>query len=253
MHMGVEDALIKQFVKIENYHIDPAQLRKPLPPQNDAAIKIVSFADPDVRRRILSEETPRDWSKISMRIMADCQSGAFHHYSRFRDVTEHDNIPRVFSLPMMRTGEYQQQFFPPYLVLAAASDYASWRWHQLSDGFDMDIYLDCAERFTQMAVEGDHKCLILLPPEGLSASRYMLYETCDIEATKARHPALNDFWREKARRHPGQIQLIEVADALRGDEIQSAHHYLPSGLKRLAGLIDGWYEAQTGAAESAAA
>ena len=53
MHMGIEDAMIRHLVKIEDYRIDPAQLRKPLPAQSSAAIRIVPYSDPQVRRRIL--------------------------------------------------------------------------------------------------------------------------------------------------------------------------------------------------------
>ncbi len=253
MHMGVEDAMIRQLVKIEDYQIDPAQLRKPLPPQSSKAITLMPYADPEVRKRILDAEAPRDWSKISLRIMADCQSGAFFHYSRFRDVIEHDNNPRLFSLPMMMTGEYEAQDFPPYLMFAAASDYAVWRWHKLSDTFDLDIYRQCAERFVELVVTGHRKCLVTLPPQDLHIYKYMLHKDCDLEETRARHPVLNDLWRDIARRHPGHFTLIELADELAGDDYVSAHHYAPSALRHIAGLIDDWYAAQTGKAEPIAA
>jgi FkbH-like protein len=253
MHMGVEDAMIRHLVKMEDYKIDPAQLRKPLPAQSSAAIRIVPYSDPQVRRRILDAEAPRDWSKISLRIMADCQSGAFFHYSRFRDVIEHDNNPRLFSLPMMKTGEYEKQDFPPHLMFAAASDYAVWRWHKLAPTFDLDLYRDCGDRFVDMVVSGNRKCLVALPPQDLEICKYMLHRDCDLEATKARHPVLNDYWREVARRHPDHFTIIELADELKGDDLVSAHHYAPSALKHIAGLIDDWYEDQMSRAPARAA
>src|SRR5207244_1037785 len=110
MHMGVEDYLLGALR--ERYpHIDLSSLRKPLPAQSAAAIRHRPFEDADVRARVLAQEAPRDWSKIRLRLMCDCQSGAFHHYSRFRDEIDFDNIPRVFTLPMMLTGQWAEQSF----------------------------------------------------------------------------------------------------------------------------------------------
>ncbi len=206
MHMGVEDAMMRAVVALDDYRIDPGQLRKPLPAQSSKAITVASYGDREVRKRILAAEAPRDWSKISLRIMADCQSGAFHHYSRFRDIADHDNWPRLFSLPMMRTGEYAQQDFPRCLVYTPATDYARLAlgecFRDAGTDIDIDIYKDCAERFTHMVIAGNHNAFCRCPPQDLETAKYLLYVNCDVVATRARHPILNDLWREIARRVP---------------------------------------------------
>jgi len=244
MHMGVEDAMIRHLAE-RGYSLDATQFRKPLPPQSAKAITTLPYADTKVRARILSEEAPRDWSKVQLRIMADCQSGAFHHYSRHRDAIDFDNAPRVFSLPQMLTGETEGQHFPRYLVYTAASDYVDWRWKTLSLVTDLDIFKRSVAAFEEMVVKGDHKILLFLPPQDLPVEMFELHVGCDSQRSHAIHPALNDIWREVAKRHPNHFTLIELADMLAPDELVHAHHYVPSALKRMAGAIDDWFETET--------
>jgi FkbH-like protein len=246
MHMGVEDAMIRMLAE-RGYPLDAAQMKKPLPPQSARAITTLSYADPAVRARVLAEEAPRDWDKLQLRVMADCQSGAFHHYSRFGDEMDFDNNPRLFSLPQMVTGEYAEQRFPRYLAYAAASDYTVWRWAKLTpDRIDMGVYRECADRFTDMVVRGDHRCLIFLPQEDLPLAMYELHLGCVREEAKALHPGLNGYWRDAAARHPAHFTLVELADMLVPEDLVHAHHYVPSALQRIAGVIDDWYAGETG-------
>jgi FkbH-like protein len=220
MHMGIEDAMARHLATMEVHKIDPASLRKPLPAQSASEVTAVSFADAAARKRILEQEAPRDWSKIALRIMADCQSGALYHYSRFRDVADYDNNPRLFSLPMMATGEFEQQDFPPYLVFAVATDYQDWRWAELTAVFDHDLYRDCADRFVAMVIKGGHKCLILIPPD---------------------NAPLNLYWRAVCADHADNFSLIELSDEVDETELIRSDHYRPSALKRIAGRIDQWF------------
>ncbi len=252
MHMGVEDFIVGM-LEDRGYRLDPAQLRKPLPAQSRRAIQGISYADAPVRRRILAAVAPRDWSKISLRIMADCQSAAYHHYSRFREEIDFDNNPRLFMLPMMHTGAFESQNFPRCLVYATATDFVDVRWQAVSPALDESLYADCAARFARMVVEGGHQCLLLIPLQGLAPDAYDIHLSCTREAMQARHPVLNDLWRDIARRHPEHFTLIELADHVASEEIIHAHHYVPSALRHIAGLIDGWYEAQTDKAEPIAA
>lgn len=247
MHMGVEDAMIRVLAE-RGYPLHAsAAFKKPLPPQSSKAITLLSYADAEVRARVLAEEAPRDWSQVDLRIMADCQSGAFFHYSRHQSVTDFDNNPRLFSLPQMKTGAYREQRFPRHLVYTAATDYIDWRWEAFSPEIDYALFLECADRFVEMAVQGGHKVLLLLPPEGLGPKMYELHVGCVPERSRVWHPVLNHYWRGVAARFPGVFTLIELKDALAADELIHAHHYVPSALQKISAMIDDWYDVETGA------
>ncbi len=49
MHMGIEDEMARQLATMEVYKIDPASLRKPLPPQSASGVTTASFADAAAR------------------------------------------------------------------------------------------------------------------------------------------------------------------------------------------------------------
>lgn len=246
MHMGVEDAMIRRLAE-RGHRIEPMHLRKRLPPQSARAITMLPFHDPEVRTRVLAEEAPRDWSKIQLRLMADCQSGAFHHYSGFRDEFDFDNNPRLFSLPMMLTGEYASQHFPRYLVYTAATDFVDWRWTKLTPTVDPSLFSAAVDRFVEMVVAGNHRCLLFLPPQEGPIELFHLHRGCVYERARAIHPTLNNIWRTAVARQADHFTLIELADLLAPEDMVHAHHYVPSALQRIAGLIDDWYVEQRGA------
>lgn len=156
MHMGVEDYLLKRS-SWRLGDVDLSRLRKPLPPQSARAITDVSFGDPAVRDRVFAQAAPRDWSGVELRVMADCQSGVIHHYSRFRDRMDFDNWPRLFSLPMLMSWNQARQQFPGYLVYTAALDYIENRWTDVSTALDYGNYINCAEVFCNMVVSGGQR------------------------------------------------------------------------------------------------
>ncbi|MES2496788.1 MAG: HAD-IIIC family phosphatase [Pseudomonadota bacterium] len=240
MHMGVEDYLLRALS--ERYdRVGLDRLQKALPPQSSRAIANLPFEDPRVRGRILAEESPRDWSKISLRLMCDCQSGAFHHYSRFRDEIDFDNIPRLFTLPMMLTGEYRDQHFPDHLVYTPATDYMDWRWDG-PDVIDPAAYEKAARRFCAMIVGGRHKLLLVLPPENAPEGRYDIVTAVSAASMKTRTRKWNGLWRSFAARHPELISCTELGDFVEdADMAVHAYHYVPSALKQIAERIDIWF------------
>jgi FkbH-like protein len=243
MHMGVEDAMIRRLAE-RGFRVAPSELRKRLPEQSARAITVLPFHDSEVRTRVLAEEAPRDWSKVRLRLMTDCQSGAFYHYSRFQAVTDYDNAPRVFSLPMMLTGEYAAQRLPPYLVYTAAIDLVDWRWRKLSPIVDLSLFEEALGRFTDMVVRGNHRCLIFLPPQDGPLEFFQLHENCAAHRYRGNHPVVNALWRAAAARLPDHITLVELAGMLAPEDMVHAHHYVPSALQRIAGVIDDWYSEQ---------
>lgn len=243
MHMGVEDFLMRALS--ERYgRIGLHRLRKALPAQSSAAITLRPFEAPEVRARILAEEAPRDWSKVRLRLMCDCQSGAFHHYSRFREAMDFDNIPRVFTLPMMLDGRHAGQGFPEFLVYTPATDYMDWRWEDLMPVIDPAAYAEAARRFEEMIVAGGHRLLLFLPPEDAADALYDVVDTATPSEMRDRNRTWNALWRAMAGRHPGLIRCIDLTGLVgEADMVIHAYHYTPSTLRRMAGMVDDWYEA----------
>jgi FkbH-like protein len=245
MHMGIEDAMIQRLREfyISNLRLD--NFRKQLPRQRAVGITRESYLVPTIRERILEREAPRDPARIKLRLMCDCQSGAFHHYSRFRDEAEFDMNPRLFTLPMMMTGEHLPQFFPRYLVFAAATDYLRSRWVALDVAFTPENYAEAARRFCRFLAEGDHRMFLMLPPEDAPDRCYHPPMSPRRTFVRSDGIAWNALWRALAAEYPDHIQLEELTGNIPVEYMTDASHYRPPYLKELAGKIDDWYEAAT--------
>ncbi|HEX8445248.1 MAG TPA: hypothetical protein VF649_01425 [Sphingomonas sp.] len=241
MHMGVEDFLMSALA--ERYgQIDLSALAKPLPSQSAAAITYVPFEQ--VRDQVLATHAPRDGANIRIRVMSDCMSGGFHHYSRFKDEMDFDNIPRVFSLPAMLTGAYREQIFPEFLVYNPAIDYMEPRWTSVMDVIDPAIYEAAHRAFCGMVIDSDRKLLLLLSPENASDRFYAILPHMTGAALKARDTRFNQLWRDAAARNPDRISVVELSDFVtEADMLTHAYHYSPSILKHMTEIVDGWFMA----------
>lgn len=240
MHMGVEDFLVKALM--ERYGaIDLSTLAKPLPVQTSAAITYVPFEA--VREQILASQAPQDWSKIRIRIMSDCMSGAFHHYSRFKDIIDFDNIPRVFALASMLTDTAREQPFPGHLVYNVAIDYMDQRWKTVFDVIDPAVYAQAVDAFRAMIVASGRKALLFLPPNAADDSRYAVLPHMSGAELKARDRSFNALWREAAASHADHFEIVDLGDFVtEADMLGHAYHYTPSCMKRMTEIIDDWYE-----------
>jgi hypothetical protein len=243
MHMGVEDFLMKALA--ERYgEIDVSALAKPLPAQTSAAITYVPFEA--VREQILASQAPQDWSKIRIRIMSDCMSGAFHHYSRFKEAIDFDNIPRVFSLSSMVTGAYKDQRFPDFLVYNVAIDYMDWRWKSVFEDIDPAVYAQALGAFSDMVVTSGRKELLFLPPNGADDSKYAVLPNISAADLKNRDRAFSALWHEAAARHPSHFEIVDLGKFItEADMVGHAYHYTPSAMKRMTEIIDDWYERES--------
>jgi hypothetical protein len=146
-------------------------------------------------------EAPRDPAAIDLRIMCDCQSGGIAHYSRHRDRADFDNLPRAFNLPMMLTSGHADQHFPPYLVYSAATGYLDWRWSDVMDTLDIAAYGECVIRFCALVLKGDHRLLVLLPPDNAAADKYYTPAFPTRTFGRDRAIALNPLWKAAAALH----------------------------------------------------
>jgi FkbH-like protein len=247
MHMGVEDFLLK-FLLARYPDVDLGRLHKPLPVQSSRAITAVSFAgDPAVRERVLARETQHDPSRIDMRVMADCQSGIIHHYSRFQDRMDFDNQPRFFNLPMMKTWWYASQKFPRYLVYTAALDYVAIRWTRINELLDYPTYLQSADAFCNIVIRGDHRALIILPPLDADEIHYQDPASSKPHGFEWEFGEFgNDFWLSMASRFPNHIACIDLTGLIAPEEMIDADHYQPSVFRRLAVMVDDWYAQHQG-------
>lgn len=239
MGLGVEDFLLHALSQRYGA-IDLSALVKPLPNQSSAAITSVPFEA--VREQILATQAPRDLARIRLRVMSDCMSGAFHHYSRFKDEIDFDNIPRVFKLSSMITGAFDNAAFPEFLAYNTAIDYMDWRWEGVMERIDPAVYARAVEGLCTLVVEGSRKLLLFLPPENAPESLHAVLPNLTGAQLKARDRAFNALWREAARRHARNITVIELDDFITtADMLGHAYHYTPSSLKHMTGILDDWY------------
>ena len=133
--------------------------------------------------------------------MCDCQSGGIAPYSRHRDRADFDNLPRAFNLPMMLTGGHADQHFPPYLVYSAATDHLDWRWSDVMDTLDIAAYGKCVIRFCALVLKGDHRLLVLLPPDNAAVGKYYTLAFPTRTFGRDRSIALNPLWKAAAALH----------------------------------------------------
>jgi hypothetical protein len=93
-----------------------------------------------------------------------------------------------------------------------------------------------------VVVGGERKCLLLLPPQSAPVEMYGVHRNCDPVELHRLHAVFNDAWRAIARKHPDSFSIIELEQHLTRAECSHIHHYIPSALKRITGMIDDWYE-----------
>ncbi|SFK26557.1 HAD-superfamily phosphatase, subfamily IIIC/FkbH-like domain-containing protein [Sphingomonas sp. NFR04] len=239
MHMGIEAAMLHRLVCFYRPP-DFKHLRKPLPEQPAVGITYAPVTDPANLARIREKEG-KQRATPKLRIICDCQSGALQHYSRFADEIEFDANPRLFSLPMMKTGTYREQVFPQHLVFAAATDYLPFRWEERDVPFDPETYEECARAFCEAMNDGERRMLVILPPEDAPDRCY--YPEARIRRAFARDNGLgwNALWRALASQYPAIIDLMELTGRIAHEEMVDACHYIPPRLREISGWIDDWY------------
>lgn len=239
MHMGIEDAMLQRLLR---YYQPPLfdRFRKPLSEQPAIGITIASIADPANLARIRAKEG-KTHRTTALRIICDCQSGALQHYSRFAEEIEFDSHPRLFSLPMMNTGEHLSQLFPSRLVFAAATDYIPYRWQERGATLTPETYAEGARAFCRSMAAPERRMLVILPPEDAPARCYPPEASIRRAYSLENGSAWNALWRDLAREYPEMVDILELTGTLASDEMVDACHYTPPALRRISGWIDNWY------------
>jgi FkbH-like protein len=239
MHMGIEDAMLQRLLR---YYRPPLfdRFRKPLPEQPAVGITIASTTEPANLARIRAKEGKAP-NQGALRIICDCQSGALQHYSRFADETEFDSHPRLFSLPMVQSGEHHAQLFPSRLVFATATDYIPYRWEERGVTLTHEAYAESARAFCREMAGQDRRMLVILPPEDAPARCYPPEASIRRAYSLDNGKAWNALWRTLAGQYPEMIDLLELTGRITADEMVDACHYTPPCLRRISGWIDAWY------------
>lgn len=238
MHMGVEAFMLSR-LRARYPHLDVSRLKKEVPDETPDWIKELPFLDTAARSKITSTELPDIRKSIALRIMYDCQSGGIAHFSRWREVTDFDNSPRLFSMPMVLADEYEKQSFPPLLVYGAGVDYLDWRWAGRVAELRTDIYSTCVRTFCAFIETRGCKMLVVLPPLNAPDDKYCPSVHSSRSHTRARGIEFNRIWRDCVKGHPA-ISLLDLSPLIQPDDMLDASHYYPRFLKTLAGYIDFW-------------
>lgn len=246
MHMGIEAAMLHRLGLAFGSVCFPSSAKE-RPWQSAEHIAFETSADPANLARIRKWADAAPPAKPNIRIMFDCQSGALQHYSKYRDEIDIDGFPRVFSLPMMETGEYAGQNFPKHLVLSANSDYHPWRWEIRKLRIGRDLYERCARQFCDVLVQGDHRLLVVLPPEDCPPNYYYAHKAVDGVTYADNYLYFNSLWRDLAAERPETVQVLDLTGKFPHSDMTCAGHYFPQRLQELSGWIDDWYGGGSGA------
>jgi FkbH-like protein len=236
MHMGVEDATLKKarekFPRLKTHRLVTA-----LPDLGSTWIKEKSFALESTRAMILEREAPGVGRDVKIRVMFDCQSGGIAHFSRFREVIDFDNNPRLFALRMALNGECERQEYPEALVYGAGVDYSDPRWPKPMQPLKDSVFSKAVQKFCQFVQHRGARLMVVLPPENMPANKYRPH----LNNTQCRTVAFNSIWRYFADVY-SFIDLVDMTDFAAPDDMPDISHYYAGLLQRIAQKIDTWYE-----------
>lgn len=158
MNMGIEQAvaniLKKEFRGIKIPHqVYPAPW--------------ITFVNPDSQefKDLLKSENEPD-SPVTIRVMANCQSGAIAHYIGQSGI-EWDNWPRIFKLEEILTNP-ERLLVRPSMVYGAFNDYDDRFWTTPPSD---DSYRAAATMLTRKILSQTGKLFVVLPPENFVQDR----------------------------------------------------------------------------------
>lgn len=203
MNMGIESAVA-------------AALKKAFPavefPVATDAPRWVRFVPPDGAefREKLKAGSAQPEDPPTVRVMANCQSGAIAHYMGTA-ATEFDNWPRVFTLESMLAGTLPPDA-PGLLVYGAFNDYDTRYW---ATPPSLDVYTRAARSLADACRASNRDLIVITPPDEFHKER------SDGGVTQARFATLNQVWIDLAqgcshlhliRVGHGDLAMANVAD-----------------------------------------
>lgn len=216
MNMGVENAVASVLKKTFKSIKPPVDTTKP------DWIRLVQADSEEFAQRVGAESescTP------TIRVMANCQSGAIAHYMGGQDV-EFDNWPRTFKLEDALgpgLGESPQ----PLLIYGAFFDYDTRYW---STPPSDSVYRSAAERLIALAREAGSRLIVILPKTEFSQER----EVDGI--TSERFARLNAIWSELAGPEE-HMELVRLGVDVPLGDVTDPRHFDRTTLKLLGELM----------------
>lgn len=213
MNMGVEQAvglvLKKTFKPISIPH----------PMFETPWIKFVDANNAEFKNLLAKElETPEP---VSLRVMANCQSGALVHYLGTPGA-DWDNWPRIFKLEEMLSDPESLAKKEKY-VYGAFNDYDDRYWQTPPD---TATYRKAAEAMVDRVLANQAVMVVILPKQHFE-------QKYPYGVTPERFSAFNEVWRDLEAAHPDLIHIVEIADLL--DETDGdPRHFTPATLRNAA-------------------
>jgi len=237
MHMGMESALLHSaFQRFKNLHV-PEHIQ--VKPEIPAWITVDNFSKPEVRARLLKEESAIaiDSRDVRIRFMANCQSGVFAHFSGLRDVAEIDSHPRIFVIAMVLGKFFRLQNYPPALVHYLGTDYFNIYWPEDTwDRLESGFYEKCAVEFCDFIRAKGCRLLVIGNPSDVEVEEASFIRG----VTRSRITAFSDVWRRLSRAR-GDVDFLDVDDFVKKERMVDAVHFRVDASRDVAKRIKDWY------------
>jgi FkbH-like protein len=243
MHMGVENVTLQK-ISARYPSPDISQFKIPLPTLNGDWFTEDKFLDADIRAMIRHKENTAHKKDVQIKIMYGCMSGGIAYYSRYRDMMDFDGAffeqhKRFLSFSTLLTypAEVSKQHFPRALVYGAAFDYYNAGWTPDALPLENDSFINGIYAFCKYFENGNHKLLVVLPPENMPDACYRPLDG----NTRARTVAFNNVWRTLAPFFPF-IACLDLTEFATPEDLADSAHYYAGFLQKIAQRIDAWYE-----------
>ncbi|MGY1410421.1 MULTISPECIES: hypothetical protein [unclassified Luteimonas] len=216
MNMGVENALASVLKKTFKSVTPPVEATKP---------DWIRLVQPDSEEFAQRTGAESEAGTPTIRVMANCQSGAIAHYMGGQDV-EFDNWPRTFKLEDALgpgLGESPQ----PLLIYGAFFDYDTRYWSKPpSDA----VYRSAVERLIVLSKETGSRLIVILPKPEFSQERAVDGITCE------RFARLNAIWSELSG-PAGHVELVRLGVDVPLGDVVDPRHFDRTTLKLLGELM----------------
>ena len=190
----------------------------------------ITFVNSDSQefKDILNSEKEPD-SPATVRVMANCQSGAIAHYMGQSGI-EWDNWPRIFKLEEI-LNDAEKLLVRSSMIYGAFNDYDDRFWTTPPSN---DIYRIAATKLTQKILSQNGKIFVILPPENFVQNRIRN------GISPKRFKNFNDVWRTLAAENVGDVFTVEVSE-FSDQDVSDPRHFTPDTLRkvseRLVGLV----------------
>lgn len=216
MNMGIENALASVLKKTFK------SIKPPVDPTQPDWIRLVQPDSEEFIQRMAAESAT---GIPTIRVMANCQSGAIAHYMGGNDV-EFDNWPRTFKLEDALgagLGDSPQ----PLLIYGAFFDYDTRYWSKPPSD---PVYRHAAECLIAQARAAGSRLVVILPNTEFSQERAV------DGITRERFGRLNTIWNELSDAI-GHVELVRLGVDVPLGDVSDPRHFDRTTLKLLGELM----------------